>query len=178
MTTSIQVEIANAILATTLVTKVFHSSELLRDNERGLLFPAYRAGADYIFIPVDDTLGLYAYIRSNGDYQATPLKIASCVRSYDMSVPLRIVFFSDNEKRDRNFLIEKLASFSFMTGVQLIRVIDDKFRLIREEAPLVREKFDGQTFYIAFDVLVKKVLSPSDCERDECEVFTNPICQL
>lgn len=177
MTTALQVEIANTILATGLVTKVYHSAEMLRDIERGQLFPAFRIGADYMFIATEDTKGLYCYIRANGDYSATPLKIQSCSRSYEMQIPLRIVFFNDYEERDRNFLIEKLASFSFMTGVQLIRVIDDKFRLIREEAPIVKEKFDGQTFYIAFDILLKKVLSPSDCESEACELFPNPICQ-
>lgn len=176
MTTEIQIDIAKQIIGTALVTKVYHSAELIRDTSRGLLFPAYRSGADYIFIATEDSKGIYAYIRANGDYSATPLKIQSCASSYDMRVPLRVVFFSDNETRDRNFLIEKLASFSFMSGVQLIRVIDDKFRLIREEAPLVRENFDGQTFYIAFDILVKKLLLPSDCERETCETFPNPIC--
>lgn len=175
MTTAKQIEIANAIIATELVTKVFHSCQLLRNQESQILYPAYQRGAEFTYAGIDDTRGLFAYIRTAGDMVAVPLKIQSCARTYEVTAPLRVVFFNDNESRDHEELVRQLAAFTFLTGVNLVRVITDKFRLIREESSLFREKFDGKTFYIAFDVSLTFILLPSDCETTECLVNTNPI---
>lgn len=175
MTTTKQIEIASAIISTDLVTKVFHSCELLRNDQSQVLYPAYQRGAEFTYSGIDDARGLFAYIRHNGDAVAVPLKLQSCARAYTVTAPLRIVFFNDNESRDHAELTRQLGSFTFLSGLTLVRIITDKFRLVREESPLFREKFDGKTFYIAFDVLLTFILLPSDCETTECLVYPNPI---
>lgn len=177
MTTEFHQQIAQAILATGIVPKVFHSCELVRNLETGRTYPAYKIGADYIYVGSDDTQGMYAYIRANGDATSVPLKLTSCARQYEVTTPLRVVFYNDIEERDQHFLQTKLATFTFLTGVTLQRVIVDKFRLAREENTINDPKFDGKVFYLAFDIVVNTVLLPNNCAADECPVFPNPICQ-
>lgn len=175
MTTEKQIEIANAILATGLVKKVFHSCQLLRNDQSQTMYPAYQKGAEWTYSGIDDTHGLFAYIRTNGDIIGAPFKLDSCGRTYTMTAPLRVVFFNDNEDRDQDELIRKMGSFTFLKNVNLVRIITDKFRLVREESPIFREHFDGKTFYAAFDVAVTFILLPSDCERDICIIHPNPL---
>lgn len=175
MTTEKQIGIAEAIIATGLVSKVFHSCQLLKTQESQTLYPAYQIGAEFTYAGIDDTRGLFAYIRTNGDTTSVPFKIDSCRRAYTITAPLRVVFFNDNETRDHGELTRQLGTFAFLSGVTLVRIITDKFRLVREESQLFREKFDGQTFYIAFDISLTFVLSSSDCESKVCQVYANPV---
>lgn len=176
MTTEKQIEIATTIVGTGLVKKVFHSCQLLKDQNMITLYPAYQRGAEFTYAGIDDTKGLFAYIRTNGDLVGVPFKKSSCDRAYTMTAPLRVVFFNDNEERNQEELVRKLSTFTFMQGVSLVRIITDRFRLVKEESQLFREKFDGKTFYVAFDVSVTFILLPSDCERSDCQTYANPIC--
>lgn len=175
MTTEKQIEIAEQIIASGLCSKVFHSCQVLKTEATGMLFPAYPHGSDYIYSGIDDTKGLFAYIRDNGDMSSVPFKITAGARSYQVTAPLRVVFFSDNEKRDQNDLLRRLSAFTFLKNVTLVRIVTDKFKLVRDESSLFREKFDGQTFYAAVDVTVSFVLLHSDCETDICKVYSNPV---
>ncbi len=175
MTTEKQIEIANAILASGIVTQVFHSCKMLRDDSIGL-YPAYQKGEEFVYTGIDDAKGLFGYIRENGDMSGEEFKVASCSRSYEMTAPLRVVFFSDNEKRNHEELLAQLTKFTFMSKVTLVRIITDKFRLKQEESPLFRESFGGNTFYVAFDVSVSFVLLPNTCEpASACITHPNPI---
>lgn len=174
MTTEKQIEIAQKILSTGLVKKVFHSVQLLT-NENGIMHPAYPKGGEFTYAGIDDTHGLFGYIRTNGDMAGVPLKIGSCIHAYTMTIPLRVVFFNDSEDRDFEWLTTKLISFTFQKSVSLNRIITDKYRLKQEESPIFREKFDGKTFYIAIDIFITLPLKPSDCETDDCIVHPNPL---
>lgn len=176
MTTAMQIKIAEQILATGLVGEVFHSCELIRDDQK-VLNPAYKQGADYYTVGLDDERGLYAYIRSNGEITAATLKLTSCRGAYEVTAPLRVVFYHDVEDRDEGWLLRRLGSFTFLTDVTLQRVVTDKFRLAREESDLQDPNFDGKVFYVAFDVLVNTILLPSDCAEPACPVHPNPICK-
>lgn len=175
MTTDMQIAIANQILATGLVKKVFHSCQLLKDAGRNIIYPAYKKGAEFVYTGIDDTQGLFAYIRVNGDVSAVPLKLQSCARAYTVTSPLRVVFFNDSEDKDFEYLVTKLSSFTFLKNVTLIRIVTDKFRLVSDESPLFRDNFDGKTFYIAVDISVTTILLPSDCEADDCKIHVNPL---
>lgn len=175
MTTQKQIDIGNVILATGYVKKVFHSCQMLQDSENNILYPAYPKGAEYTYTGIDDTHGLFAYIRTNGDAAGVPLKIDSCGKSYQLTVPLRVVFFNDNETQNHEELTTQLASFTFLSNVNLVRIISDKFRLVREESPVFREKFDAQTFYVAFDITVTIQLMANDCVTKPCTIHVNPL---
>lgn len=175
MTVKKQIEIAEEIIKTGLVSKVFHSCQLLRDDQRRVLYPAYQKGAEFTYAGIDDAKGLFAYIRVNGDAQAVPLKITSCQGAYTVTAPLRVVFFNDNEDRNQDDLGTRLMSFTFLKNVFLTRVISDRARLVTEESPLFREKFDGKTFYLAVDINVTFILLPSDCAPEACIVYPNPV---
>lgn len=174
MTTEKQIEIAKSILESGLVTKVFHSCIMLR-NDPADIYPVYQRGKEFVFTGLDDTKGLFAYIRENGDITSVPFKLDSCSLSYEVTAPLRVVFFNDNETRDHAWLLEKLAKFSFFTRVRLQKIITDKFRLVKEESPLFRSKFDGKTFYVAFDVFLTFILLQNSCEPSACITHPNPI---
>lgn len=175
MTTSKQIEIAQAIADGGLVKKVFHSVQLLKDEQNQTLFPAYKKGAEFTYTGIDDSSGLFGYLRYNGDMVGSPLKIEGCAKSYSVSAPLRAVFFNDNEDRDFDFLTMKLSAFTFLQWVTLTRIITDKYRLFQEESPMFRKNFDGKTFYIAIDFTVTLQLKASDCEAEDCSIYPNPI---
>lgn len=174
MTTEKQIEIAQTIIGTGIVNKVFHSCQILRDDNQQL-YPVYQLGKEWTYAGIDDAKGLFAYIRSNGDIVSVPFKLQSCARAYDVTAPLRVVFFSDNEERNQEELLSKLSSFTFLSGLNLVRIVTDKFRLVKEESPVFRARFDGKTFYAAFDVTANFILLPSTCETDPCMVHPNPI---
>lgn len=175
MTESKQIEIAQEIIRGGLVSKVFHSCQLLKDDQRRTLYPVYQVGADWTYAGIDDARGLFAYIRTNGDAVGVPFKLTSCAGSYTMTVPLRVVFFNDNETRNHGELITQLTAFTFLKNVTLTRIITDKFRLVSEESQVFREKFDAQTFYIAVDINVTFIHLPSDCAVEACIVHPNPV---
>ena len=175
MNTAKQIEIAEEIIRTGLVGKVFHSCQLLKNDQLQTLYPAYQVGAEFTYAGIDDTRGLFAYIRTNGDIVSVPFKVQSCARAYTITVPLRVVFFNDNESRDHAELVRQLGTFAYLSGVTLVRIITDKFRLVREESSLFRAKFDGQSFYVAFDISLTFVFSASDCESKVCQVYPNPV---
>jgi len=175
LTTVKQIEIAQNIADGGLVKKVFHSVQLLKDEQRRTLYPAYKKGAEYTYTGIDDAKGLFAYIRYAGDITSTPFKIASCVKSYQIVAPLRAVFFNDNEDRDFDFLTMKLASFTFLQNVTLQKIVTDKYRLVTEESNIFRKHFVGKKFYIAIDFTVNLQLKPSDCEVEDCSIYPNPI---
>ncbi len=174
-----QVELCETVLATKLLTRMYHSVELVRDSQRNTSTPYWKDGkaGEYQFVGPDDSLGLYGYVRVSGDISAVPLKVGSCARSYETSIPMRLVFFRANEERDHASLLQQLLSVTFLTGVSLSRIITDKFKLRQDEAPQTKQNFDASTFYVAFEVLVNALLLPSHCEQDACRTFTNPICQ-
>jgi len=175
MTVKKQIEIAEEIIKTGLVTKVFHSCQLLKDEEGRTVYPAYQVGAEFTYAGIDDAKGLFAYIRVNGDAQAVPLKLTSCQGAYTVTAPLRVVFFNDNESRNQDDLATRLLTFTFLQNVFLVRVISDRHRLVREESQVFREKFDGKTFYVAVDINVTFILLPSDCAPEACIVYPNPV---
>lgn len=178
MTTDIQIGIAQNIIASGIVNKVYHSCQLLRDEQYQQFFPVYRKGAEQPYIGIDDTKGLFAYIRANGDMSAEVSRVASCSNAYDMKAPLRVVFFSDNERRDFGLLVTRLSAFAFAAGVRLNRVITDMNKLLKDEQPNFAHQFDGQTFYVALDITVTFVLSPNLCEQTDCKAYVNPLCKL
>lgn len=176
MNTQQQIDLAHDLLATGLLTKVYHSCELVRDPQKGTVGPCYARGTEYVLVGVDDTQGMFAYIRSNGDDVGTPTRVQSCAHAYNLTVPVRVVVFADNELRDKNSLIDRLLSVTFKKGVYLQRVVEDKYRLGRDESDMYRAAFGPATFYVAIDVLLTSVLLPSQCEPEPCPLFPNPIC--
>lgn len=175
MTVKKQIEIAEAIISTGLVKKVFHSCQILRDEANRSMYPAYQHGNEFTYAGIDDAIGLFAYIRINGDAQAVPLKVTSCQGAYTVTAPMRVVFFNDNESRNHEELTRQLSAFTFIKNVSLTRIVTDRERLVREESQLFREKFDGKTFYIAIDVNVTFILLPSHCAPEACIVYPNPV---
>lgn len=175
MTTAKQIDIAHAIIATGLTKKVFHSCQLLKNSDSVTMYPVYQRGAEFTYAGIDDAKGLFAYIRTAGDIVGVPFKLSSCERTYTMTAPMRVVFFNDNEDRNHEELIRQLGTFTFLKNVNLVRIITDKFRLVKEESQVFREKFDGKTFYVAFDVSVTFILLPSDCEKTDCLTYPNPV---
>lgn len=176
MTLDKQLEIAQAILQTGLVKQVYHSCELIKDPKLGTLYPAYLKGNEQVYVGPDDTKGMTCYIRAAGDGTPTAMKTQSCAGGYQVLTPLRIVFFHDEEDRNRSRLIDQLLGFSFLQNVTLTRIVDDKYKLAREESDMRRDTMDGRTFYVAFDILVNSLLLPSTCAAVSCAAIVNPIC--
>lgn len=177
MTTEEQITIAKGIIDQGLVRKVYHSCELLRDPQSRKMYPVYKTGTEYNYAGVDDKDILFSYIRTNGPVQLfRPQNTGSCAKSYEVAVPLRVVFYNDREERDKAALTQKLLEFTFQPNVIFQRLSDDKFLLSREESDLQRVLFDANVFYVAVDILLKKFLTQKGCDTDLCPTFPNPIC--
>lgn len=174
-----QMEIARRILALNVgVTQVFHSVELVRDPQRGIVGPAYRVneGAEYVYVGLEDAEGFTAYIRYAGDAVATPLRVGSCEPYARLAFPLRVVFFNDRETRDHALLTDRLSQLAYLADVSLTRVVVDKFALYRQESDLVKPAFDAGVYYAAVDILVNSIALPTSCEPvDLCRKFDNPL---
>lgn len=173
-----QIEIAKRILALGAgVQQVFHSAELVRDPQRGIVGPAYRlpGGQEYKYVGLEDAQGFSAYIRYNGDAVATNLKVGSCAGYSTLIYPLRVVAFNDQESRDHGVLTDWLSQLSYLPNVSLTRIVVDKFALIKAESDQVRAHFDASVYYVAFDLLVNAISLPSNCAPDLCRVFDNPL---
>jgi hypothetical protein len=175
MTTEKQIEIAYAIIATELVQKVFHSCHLHKDENSTTMYPVYQAGREFTYAGIDDAVGLFAYIRTNGDIIGAPFKLNSCDHAYTLTIPLRVVFFNDNESRNHEELTRQLGTFAFLKGVNLVRIITDRIRLVKEESPIFRANFDAQTFYVAFDINATIQMMANTCASKACATYLNPI---
>lgn len=172
-----QIEIAKRILALGAgVQQVFHSVELVRDPQRGIVGPAYRlpGGQEYRYVGLEDAQGFTAYIRYNGDAAATPQKVGGCASYATLVYPLRVVVFNDYESRDHGVLTHWLSQLSYLPNVSLTRVLVDKFALVRAESDQVKPSFDASVYYAAFDLLVNSISLPS-CAAELCGAFDNPL---
>lgn len=173
-----QLEIATRILALGVgVQQVFHSVELVRDPQRGVIGPAYRlpGGNEYRYVGLEDAQGFTAYIRYNGDAVATPSRVGSCAGYSDVNYPLRVVVFNDQETRDHAVITDVLSQMAYLRNVSLTRIMIDKFALVKAESDQVRAHFDARVYYTAFDLLVNSISLPSCAQPDLCQVFDNPL---
>lgn len=176
MITEKQIEIANALIATGLVNSVYHSAELVED-EKGIRFPAYKIGAEQIYIGPDDTKKMFAYIRSAGPAtRAEEGREGSCSKMYRIQAPHRVVIFQDRVKENFDALISNLLSLTFLKDVTLVSYNNNSFQLGKQESPIGSFAFDATTFYLAIDILIKVWIFPNLCKDDSCIVHPNPIC--
>lgn len=176
MITEKQTEIADVLLATGLIEKVYHSCELVED-EKGVKFPAYKIGNEQYYIGPDDSKKMFAYIRANGPaYTSRNLLEGSCAKMYNVSAPHRIVIFQDHCKEDFDALARQLLKVGFIKDIALTSFSNNAFQLARQESPIGNFAFDATTFYLAIDVTIKLQLRGSECDNDTCIVHPNPIC--
>lgn len=176
MITEKQIEIADVLLSTGLIDKVYHSCELVED-EKGVKFPAYKVGDEQFYVGPDDGKKMFAYIRSNGAASTSRnLLEGSCAKMYTVNVPHRVVIFQDHVKDNFDAIIQKLLRVSFVKDVSLISFNNNAFQLAKQESPIANFAFDATTFYLAIDVQIKITLRGSQCDEDACIVHPNPIC--
>lgn len=176
MITERQIEIGRKLLGTGLVKSFYHSVELVED-QKGKKFPAYKTGAEQLYVGPDDRKQMFAYIRQSG--QASRLEErpdGGCSKSYRMGIPHRIVVFKDREDRDFDALVQKMLSISFLKDVSLLSFHTNAFQLSKDESPIGDFSFDATTFYMAIDLQIKIWLSAKDCEDRPCIAHPNPIC--
>jgi len=172
MITEKQIEIANALLSTGLIEKVWHSVELVEDKG-GVKFPAYQEN----YVGPDDTKKMFAYIRSSGPtYTGRNLLEGSGAKMYSLIAPHRIVIFKDHCSDNFDNLIRRLLRVAFIKDVTLSSFSSNSFQLAKQESPIGNFAFDATTFYLAIDVQIKLSVRQSECENDICIVHPNPIC--
>jgi hypothetical protein len=177
MITEKQIEIGHALLATGLVNSVYHSVELVEDKN-GVRFPAYKIGAEQFYIGPDDTMKMFAYIRSFGQaVRQEEIKDGSCSKLYKMSAPHRVVIFQDHATGNFDAMINKLLSLSFIKDISLVAYSNNAFQLGKQESPIGDFAFDATTFYLAIDVQIKFLIFSDKCDEDPCINYPNPICQ-
>lgn len=150
--------------------EVFHSAEIVTTDKK---FPAVSIADEWIFLaPTDQKETIY--IRRNGDDEVLEeLKLGSCGKSYKMRSSLRIVFFKDHAKKHSEIL-SKLMQAVLIGGTKLNRIIQDKWKLEKEESS-GGYNFGATTAYFAIDIYALWALQPDRCSQDFCLDITNPL---
>lgn len=163
------------LLTTNLLTKfdeVYHSADTIV-NDKGIKMPAISLNDEYIsLVPTDQKETIY--IRDNGDDQVLEeLKLGSCIKSYRMTSPIRIVYFKDHAKNHGKILSDLMQSV-LIGGTKLKAIISNKWKLLKEESS-GDYKFGATTAYFAIDINILWNLIPDDCENDFCTELENPL---
>jgi CRISPR/Cas system CMR subunit Cmr6 (Cas7 group RAMP superfamily) len=152
--------------------EVFHSVQIIQ-NDKGEKLPAYPLEDEYLDVVFSDTKET-VYIRRNGDDEAIEdLKIGSCVKSYKMRTPVRIVYSKDFAT-DHNTILFKLMQSVLIGGTKLKGIVRDKFKLQKEEST-ARLRLGASSAYFAVDVYVFWQLLPDNCEQEICKTLENPL---
>lgn len=176
MIVDIQKDIADALIKTGLIKKVYHSVQLIEDK-KGVKFPAYKVGDEQFDLVPDDSKDRLCYIRQTGKLVTDQVSLeGSCSSLYKMKVPLRIVVFKDHEKDDFESITLKLLTATFLKNINLASVSNNAYELGRQECPVSDFNFDATTFYIAIDVIAKFSINSNMCEIPACIVHPNPFC--
>jgi hypothetical protein len=152
--------------------EVYHSAQIIT-NDKGVKMPAIAFGDEWLdLVPTDQKETLY--IRRNGEDEVLgDLKIGSCTKAYYMRSTVRIVYFKDHAKNHAEIL-SKLLQSVLIGGTKLKSVIQDKFKLLKEESS-GDYNFGASTAYFAIDLYVLWELKPDNCEYDFCLDITNPL---
>lgn len=161
-------------LSNNLITyfdEVYHSAEIITvDNDR---IPVINLKDDWKYLaPTDEEQNLY--IRRNGDDEVMEeLKLGSCVKSYKMRSPLRVVYFQDYATNHNEILAHLLQSV-LIGGTKLVRMVRDKWKLKKDESS-GDYVFKPTTAYFAIDIYVFWELKPDNCDEDFCLTLDNPL---
>lgn len=162
--------LANSLLSQ--FDEVFHSVEILQ-NEKGEKLPTFPVNDEYIDVVFSDTKET-VYIRRNGDDEVfEDLRIGSCVKSYKMRTPLRIVYSKDYAE-DHTTILFKLMQSVLTGGTKLKGIVRDKFKLAKDEST-GKLRLGASSAYFAIDVYVFWNLLPDSCEQDICIELQNPL---
>lgn len=151
---------------------VYHSAEIVTtdSNEK---FPAINLKDEWENLsPTDQRETIY--IRRNGDDEVLgDAKLGSCIKAYDMRSQLRVVYFKDHAK-NHSEIITKLMKSVLVGKTKLVRVIRDKFRLLKDESS-GDYNFGATSAYFAIDIYALWTLQPDSCEEDFCVDISNPL---
>lgn len=176
MNVSTQYSLANELFQSGLFSKVYHSVELIED-EQGVVFPIYRKGSEGYYVGPDDTKGRFAYIREMPEqsYSNEPHDCGTYL--HKSNAVMRLVVFSAHESVNFSLLEEKIFNELIKNGSVVTRTYSGVKTLKQLETRFKKEKAFGlDTFYSAFDFKLEKFFIPNDCEDDICKEFKNPIC--
>jgi len=162
--------LANSLLV--YFDEVHHSAEIVQTEDQDKL-PTVTLKNEWISLAPTDTKET-VYIRRNGDDEVMDeLKLGSCIKSYKMRSPLRVVFFKDNAETQNKILAHLLQSV-LIGGTKLTKVIRDKWKLKKDESS-GDYHFGAKTAYFAIDINIFWELKPDSCEEDFCQDIVNPL---
>jgi hypothetical protein len=152
-------------------SEVFHSVEIIQ-NDKGEKLPAYPVGDEFIDVVFSDTKET-VYIRRNGDDDVQEeLRIGSCMKSYKMRTPVRIVYSKDFAQDHTNILFKLMQSA--LTNGKLRGIVRDKFKLQKDEST-GKLRLGATSAYFAIDLYIFWQLMPDSCEQDLCVDIQNPL---
>lgn len=164
------------VLKQKLVSKVYHSVDILNINDQR--FPGYKKDDEWIYVGPDDTQHMVCYIREISGLAVDKIVPMSAggKKAYNGKVGYRMVFFNDFEQRNHDDLLVELMAFTFYPGIQLKKIISNNEELLREEGKVKDFTFGATTFYKAIDFFVLQTFQENKCELNiGCGNLQNPV---
>lgn len=151
---------------------VYHSAEIIV-NDQSIKQPAIQKEDEYISLVPDDAKEIIYIRRAGDDESIDSLRVGSCITSYKMRTPLRVVYFKD--KTDcHNEILAKLMQSVLVKNTKLRAIVRNKWQLMKDESS-GDYNFGPTTAYFAIDIYALWDLLPSSCEEDFCAEIDNPL---
>jgi hypothetical protein len=152
--------------------EVYHSAEIIV-NDKDVRQPAINQSEEWVSLVPNDTKETL-YIRRAGDDEAIDnFRVGSCITSYRMKSPLRVVYFKDRTDC-HNEIISKLMQSVLISNTKLRAIIRNKWKLMKEESS-GDYNFGPTTAYFAIDIYAIWDLVPDTCDEDFCTEIENPL---
>lgn len=172
-------ELFDNIIKTTFVKGVYHSVSM-KPLLKGASKPAAPVDGRFKSVGVEDTEGFSCYCRQTGPLQVQKIeKVGSCNQNIHRStVPHRLVFFNDIEKRDHDSLTAILMKAVMKTPkIHMVSVNTDPEAILKLEAPAGKFTFKIDTYYVCINFDVFLDVKADNCEQEiVCEGVANPYC--
>ena len=174
---SLQLEIAQRLIANTPIETVYIGVGINKKDGKAL--PTYPTGSGFEYVGLDDTKGLFAYIRNIGEWRFEMIKPKSCGYLYNIAIPLRLVVVGVNRGLELDNLILKI--FDLLNPKTLIQraIVEPDQLFALEQAGIDSDKVFFNQFdnYFAVDFQMFVTISSSACVELNCNLENYKICK-
>lgn len=156
-------KIAENLLKNTPIQTVYVEAETVQKDKETLV--CVNDAGEQKFIGLDDTLGLYAYIRQYDNIKFNVIGVEGNNYLYNASVPLRFVVCGVNMGLSAESLIMNVIMNFKGLPLQLNQMITDSDKLFLMENKVQKQVVLNGSVYIGVDAILNVPFSMVDCKE-------------